>query len=170
METPHTSSRGPEPSRSTIWPLDEELKDRPPSCRSMTFWRTPTSRSPLLRDRRQLNQMGRDAMKHAREFCPERFAQLSDQDGYFFDLGEQMSERIGQLEEQMAGNALEGEAWIDKIGRLNMARARAREAVYSELYQEWPPEASTEDEDPDEPWFNLHSPLTPEEGGPEPQD
>lgn len=29
METPHTSSRGPEP-RSTIWPLDEELKYRPP--------------------------------------------------------------------------------------------------------------------------------------------
>ena len=119
-----------------------------------------------------MDQLGFQAMKHAQQYCPERFGRLADPISFFYDLGEQMRDRVMEWEEALDSQAPPDESWIDRVGRLNRDRRETEVAVYSEMFlAAWPSEADlTEDQDShQEPWLNLNPPMTPEEGGPEPQ-
>lgn len=80
-----------------------------------------------------MNQYGTRAKQHWRKYLPERFSQLEDPDSFFSDLGEQIAERVQSLTDDLAGNDPPGESYLDKLGRLNMARRDAESQILREM-------------------------------------
>jgi hypothetical protein len=80
-----------------------------------------------------MNQYGTRAKQHWQKYLPERFSQLEDPDNFFSNLGEQIAERVQSLAEALAGNDPPGETYLDKVGRLNMARRDAESDVLREM-------------------------------------
>lgn len=78
---------------------------------------------------------------------PEMVASLEDPETYFSQLGEQAAERVADLSLNLVGPDKPGEEYLEKVGRLNMARLQAEEIVLSELQ---PPSYLDADE-PEEP-------------------
>ncbi len=93
----------------------------------------------------KLNQYGRQAMQHWQRTDPERYARIEDPQSFFSDLGNQAAAQIQELSDSFAGQDQPGETYLEKTGRLNMARLRAEEAVLTELV--WIPGI----EDPEQP-------------------
>lgn len=86
---------------------------------------------------------------------PEMVASLEDPETYFSQLGEQAAEQVADLSLNLAGPDKPGEEYLEKVGRLNMARRQAEEIVLSELQ---PPSYLDADE-PEEPEdFESRSP------------
>ena len=82
-----------------------------------------------------MNKYGRMAMSHWEKTDPERFRQIpeSDREAFFNELGERAEIEIQQLQDAIAGPDLAGESYLQKVGRLNMARLQAEERVLTEL-------------------------------------
>ena len=78
---------------------------------------------------------------------PEMVAGLEDPEAYFSQLGEQAAEQVADLSLNLAGPDKPGEEYLEKVGRLNMARRQAEEIVLAELQ---PPSYLDADE-PEEP-------------------
>ena len=91
-----------------------------------------------------MNHYGRRAMDHMARHAPDRLAAMADPTTYFAELGELIAEQVLDLEQSLAAPAPEHESYHDRVGRLNMARLRAEEAVFAELV--WP--SLLEDESP----------------------
>lgn len=86
---------------------------------------------------------------------PEMVASLEDPETYFSQLGEQAAEQVADLSLNLAGPDKPGEEYLEKVGRLNMARRQAEEIVLAELQ---PPSYLDADE-PEEPEdFESRSP------------
>ena len=81
----------------------------------------------------QMNAYGEKARKHWEKWLPKRYSQINDPDSYFSMLGEEMSERINELSQAMAGSDRPGEGFLAKLGRLNMARFDAESQVLREM-------------------------------------
>lgn len=80
-----------------------------------------------------MNKYGKLAMNHWAKTDPGRFAAIEDPQTFFRDLGEQAETQIQDLAQQLAGPDQPGEEYLQKVGRLNMARLQAEEKVLSEL-------------------------------------
>lgn len=78
---------------------------------------------------------------------PEMVASLEDPETYFSQLGEQAAEQVADLSLNLAGPDKPEEEYLEKVGRLNMARRQAEEIVLAELQ---PPSYLDADE-PEEP-------------------
>ena len=86
---------------------------------------------------------------------PEMVVSLEDPETYFSQLGEQAAEQVADLSLNLAGPDKPGEEYLEKVGRLNMARRQAEEIVLAELQ---PPSYLDADE-PEEPEdFESRSP------------
>lgn len=83
-----------------------------------------------------MNHYGRRAMDHMAHHAPDRLAAMTDPTAYFEELGELIAEQVLDLESSLASSAPEHETYHDRVGRLNMGRLRAEEAVFAELV--WP--------------------------------
>jgi hypothetical protein len=92
------------------------------------------------------NRYGSLARDHMERYLPSRYAQIEDPDRYFSGLGEEIVDRVRELQPAMAGEAPPGEGWLEQVGRMNMARLMAEEVVFAEMVF-LPPEADP-DEDP----------------------
>jgi hypothetical protein len=79
------------------------------------------------------NGYGRLAQQHMERYLPSRYAQIDDPDRYFAGLGEEILDRVEELQPILAGQAPAGEQWLEMLGRMNMARLMAEEAVFGEL-------------------------------------
>jgi hypothetical protein len=79
-----------------------------------------------------MNQYGRRALNYWRNDLPNRYAQIPDPQTFFTDLGEQMATQVDQLTQAIAGPDPPGETFMDKLGRINTARAEAEEQVIRE--------------------------------------
>lgn len=110
-----------------------------------------------------MNRYGRQAETMWKQACPKRYAELEDPEAFFTGLGEQAMEMVLELEVRIAGPDVPGEAYLEKVGRLNAARNQAEEIARAEILA--PPETEepeTEDEDSDDPssnvlaWINRH--------------
>ena len=64
--------------------------------------------------------------------------------------GEQAESQVQQLAATLAGPDQPGEEYLQKVGRLNMARLQAEEAVLAELV--WIPQPGEESEEPATDW------------------
>jgi len=82
-----------------------------------------------------MNKYGRMAIRHWEKTDPDRFQQIpaSDREAFFAELGERAEMEIQQLQDQLAGADPPGESYLEKVGRLNMARLQAEERVLPEL-------------------------------------
>ena len=82
-----------------------------------------------------MNKYGRMAMRHWERTDPDRFRQIpaSEREAFFQSLGERAESEIQQLQDQLAGPDPSGESYLEKVGRLNMARLQAEEQVLPEL-------------------------------------
>jgi hypothetical protein len=72
------------------------------------------------------------AMRHWEKTDPERYQQIPDKQAFFAELGERAEIEIQQLQDALAGPDPPGESYLQKVGRLNMARLQAEEQVLSE--------------------------------------
>ena len=95
-----------------------------------------------------MNKYGRMAIRHWEKTDPDRFQQIpeSDRETFFTELGERAEMEIQQLQDQLAGPDPAGESYLEKVGRLNMARLQAEERVLAELILIPPPTSSEQDE------------------------
>jgi hypothetical protein len=84
------------------------------------------------------------AERHWRRWLPSRVAVMNDPSSFFSVLGEEVAARIEDLAADLAGNDPSGETYMQKVGRLNMARLRAEEIVVPELVL-LPPEPGLEE-------------------------
>ena len=91
-----------------------------------------------------MNQYAAMAERHWRRWLPGRVAAMDDPTSFFSTLGEEVAERIEDLTGDLAGDDPPGETYMEKVGRLNMARLRAEEMVLPETVL-LPPEPGTEE-------------------------
>ena len=98
-----------------------------------------------------MNKYGKLAMSHWKQTDPDRYAAIADPQTFFGDLGDEAETQIAQLAETLAGPDQPGEEYLQKVGRLNMARLQAEEAILSDLVWISGPEQE-EDPDPTTAW------------------
>lgn len=96
-----------------------------------------------------MNKYSAMAERHWRRWLPSRVAAMDDPSSFFENLGEEAAERIGDLTIELAGDDPPGETYMEKVGRLNMARLRAEELVLPEMAL-LPPETRMEKDDQDQ--------------------
>ena len=80
-----------------------------------------------------MNPYGAQARQHWQTHLPDRFAQIQDSETFFTDLGEQIEQQIQQEATALAGPDPADETYLDKVGRLNTARATAESKVLREM-------------------------------------
>ena len=82
-----------------------------------------------------MNKYGHMAMRHWSQVDPARVAQIPDnaREAFFAQLGERAESEIQQLQDRLAGPDPPNETYLEKVGRLNMARLQAEEIVLPEL-------------------------------------
>ena len=95
-----------------------------------------------------MNKYGRMAIRHWEKTDLDRFRRIpaSDREEFFTELGERAETEIQQLQDELAGPDPAGESYLEKVGRLNMARLQAEERVLAELILIPPPSSSEQDE------------------------
>ena len=79
-----------------------------------------------------MNHYGTMAQRHWARWLPQRYATIQDPDSFFSTLGEEVAQQIGDLGLDLAGDDPPGEGYLEKVGRLNMARLQAEEIVLKE--------------------------------------
>lgn len=99
-----------------------------------------------------MNRYGHQAMKHWQEFDPSRYAEIGDPEAFFTQLGEEVQAEIIQRSMVLAGPDRPGESYLQKVGRLNMARFTAESEVLRELVLIPDPEDEEEQEAPLDGW------------------
>jgi hypothetical protein len=92
-----------------------------------------------------VNKYGAMAERHWRRWLPSRVAAMEDPTSFFSELGEEVSDQVEDLTMDLAGDDPPGETYLDKVGRLNMARLRAEEMVLPETVL-LPPEPGVEED------------------------
>ena len=96
-----------------------------------------------------MNDYGHLAMVHWRRWLTARYATIQEPEVFFSTLGRQAENQVLDLAERLEGPDLPGEGYLEKIGRLNMARMQAEELVLREVILLEPEKAETDDdEDP----------------------
>lgn len=94
-----------------------------------------------------MDEYGRMAHDHWIRWLPQRYSQIEDPNSFFSTLGEQVSTRIADLTLDLAGEDPPGETFMEKLGRVNNAKQRAREIVLPEMVLLEPEPGTDEDED-----------------------
>ena len=77
-----------------------------------------------------MNRYGTQAMRHWQQTDPARYQQIPDPETFFTELGEQVESEIQALADTLAGP---GETYMEKVGRLNMARFNAESDILREM-------------------------------------
>ena len=80
-----------------------------------------------------MNKWGAQAMRHWRTYDPPKYQAIEDPETFFTELGELAETQIQSLEQDLAGTDPPQETYLEKVGRLRMARLQAEEQVLAEL-------------------------------------
>jgi len=96
-----------------------------------------------------MNKYGRMAIRHWQTTDPDRYKAIpeGERELFFSELGERAESEIQQLQDALAGPDPASETYLEKVGRLNMARLQAEEQVLAELILIPEPSSSEEAED-----------------------
>ena len=91
-----------------------------------------------------MNQYGIDAKAYWKRWLPARYAALPLPDTYFYLLGEQIDQQVGDLWDDLVrrDKAPEEESHEDRTGRLQLLKEEAARAVMDDLVH-FPPEPGT---------------------------
>ena len=112
------------------------------------------------------NPYGQMARKHWATWRPTELSQIPDPAEFFSRLGLEAEAQIDQLAADLAGDDPGGEGYLEKVGRLRMARATAESQVLRELIllpaEPGHPEYDTEQQQADdESMFPAEAPWLP---------
>jgi hypothetical protein len=80
-----------------------------------------------------MNRYGTTARDHWKRWLPHRYSQLEDHESFFAELGEEIAARVDDLAHAIAGDDPPGEAYLQKLGRLNMARLNSEAQALQEM-------------------------------------
>ena len=80
-----------------------------------------------------MNAYGARAQDHWRRWLPTRYSQIQEPETFFADLGDEIQTRVEELTRGLAGEDRPGESYLEKLGRLNMAKLAAEEQALREL-------------------------------------
>jgi hypothetical protein len=80
-----------------------------------------------------MNKYGAKAMRHWQQTDPERYQTIADKETFFTELGTVVEQEIQVRAAALAGPDRPGEAYLEKVGRLNMARFTAESEVLREM-------------------------------------
>jgi hypothetical protein len=61
------------------------------------------------------------AQRHWARWLPEQYAAIPDPGSFFWALGEEVAQQIGDLSLDLAGDDRPGEGYLDKLGETHMA-------------------------------------------------
>lgn len=96
-----------------------------------------------------MNRYGRLAQDHWTKWRPNQLRQIPDPEEYFTTLGEEVEQQVEELAATLAGDDPGGEDYLEKLGRLRMARLNAESQVLAEMVLLPPepghPQAETDD-------------------------
>ena len=96
-----------------------------------------------------MNVYGAIARRHYQQFRPKAYGQIEDPETHFHQLGEEVEAQIRTLELEIAGTPPAGETYLQRVGRLNMARQNAESDVLREMVLVPPEDEEAEEmEDP----------------------
>ena len=87
-----------------------------------------------------MNQLGSAARNYYRDYLPGQYASISDPEEFFTQLGQRLDLDVSSLASALAGPDLPEETYLQKVGRLNMARSQASEQVLAEQVYSLDPE------------------------------
>jgi len=73
------------------------------------------------------------AERHWRTHLPAGFAEIADRPAFFAELEAEAERQVFELEDALAGPDVPGESFLEKAGRLRMARHTAEAQVVREL-------------------------------------
>ncbi len=90
------------------------------------------------------------ARSYYRDFLPGRYQQIPNPEHFFSDLGTRIEDQVQTAERALAGPDSPGEGFLQKVGRLNMARLRAAELVMAQEVYSIPPETEQDPETDEE--------------------
>lgn len=93
-----------------------------------------------------MNRYGQLAQEHWLRWLPTRYAAIPNPEDFFSTLGQEVQDQVADLSVQLEGPDLPGEGYLEKLGRLNMAKLQAEEQVLADLVY-LPPEPEIEDQD-----------------------
>jgi hypothetical protein len=110
-----------------------------------------------------MNQYAAMAQTHWARFLPTRYSQIKDPDSYFSSLGQEVTDEIDELTQQLTEDDPPSEDYLSKVGRLNAARQQAREKVLAErvLLAAEPGSPMDEDTETQQPPSTLHTDWIP---------
>lgn len=94
-----------------------------------------------------MNIYGTQAKEYWRQFRPNAYAAITDPQGFFSTLGQQIADEVDLLTAHLAGPDVTGEGFFGKLSRLTSAKFRAEEIAMSQSVYSHDPEISDEDED-----------------------
>ena len=80
-----------------------------------------------------MNRYGAQAMRHWQTYDPAKYQAIEDPQTFFSELGDLAETQIQSLEHDLAGSDPPQESYLEKVGRLRMARLQAEEQVLAEL-------------------------------------
>ena len=80
-----------------------------------------------------MNRYGAQAKAHWQRKFPQRVRDLEDPEAFFTQLGEDVAEAIEQMARSLAGSGPPGEGYLQRLQRLNTARAQAESHVLREM-------------------------------------
>lgn len=92
-----------------------------------------------------MNTYAARVMSHYQQFLPDQYATIPDPEVYFSTLGEEIETQVNDLTTRLAGSDQLGEGYLEKVGRLNMAKLQAEETVLADYLVL--PEPNQDDED-----------------------
>ena len=87
-----------------------------------------------------MNQLGSTAKNYYRDYLPGQYASISDPQEFFSQLGQRLEQDVTSLALALAGPDVPEETYLQKVGRLNMARSQATEQVLAEQVYSLDPE------------------------------
>jgi hypothetical protein len=112
---------------------------------------TPLSDPRNLRGRKGnvMNRYGRQAQEHWVKWRPHQLSQIPDPEAFFSSLGLQVETQVELLARDLAGDDPSGEGYLQKVGRLRMARLDAEAQLLREMVL-LPPEPGHPEYDPED--------------------
>ena len=97
-----------------------------------------------------MNTYGKFAQEAWRTTAPAEYALIPDPVQWFEALGEEAAQRVGELMMELAGPDPAGEAYLEKVGRLNASKMQAEEIVRAEMLTPDPSVQQEPEEDEEE--------------------
>lgn len=102
-----------------------------------------------------MNTYGKFAQDTWKMLAPRQYELIVNPEEWFTNLGKEAENAVGDLSVKIAGQDLQGESYLEKVGRLNAAKTQAEEIVRVEILTPQTEEL-TEDEDQEPSEMSLH--------------